>query len=143
MRYYGRHDVRVEDAPEPQTPQHGQVIVEPTFCGICGTDLHEYESGPIFTPRTPNAYSGAILPQILGHEFAGRVTSVGPGVETLSLETACRSSRRSAQEQTISAAAISPSWGQGPQSSALIGHGAAWRSAPSSTNTMRSACPTT
>ncbi|MBY2942429.1 Zinc-binding dehydrogenase (plasmid) [Rhizobium leguminosarum bv. trifolii] len=83
VRYYGRHDVRVEDAPEPQTPQHGQVIVEPTFCGICGTDLHEYESGPIFTPRTPNAYSGAILPQILGHEFAGRVTSVGPGVETL------------------------------------------------------------
>jgi (R,R)-butanediol dehydrogenase/meso-butanediol dehydrogenase/diacetyl reductase len=83
VRYYGRHDVRVEDAPEPQTPQHGQVIVEPTLCGICGTDLHEYESGPIFTPRTPNAYSGAILPQILGHEFAGRVTSVGPGVETL------------------------------------------------------------
>lgn len=83
IRYYGKHDVRVEEAAEPVSPQFGQVIVEPTFCGICGTDLHEFESGPIFTPKTPNAYSGAILPQILGHEFAGRVISIGPGVETL------------------------------------------------------------
>ncbi|CAN7235859.1 2,3-butanediol dehydrogenase [Rhizobium sp. LjRoot254] len=83
IRYYGKHDVRIEDAPEPGPLRHGQVMVEPSFCGICGTDLHEYESGPIFTPKKPNTYSGAILPQILGHEFAGRVVAVGEGVETL------------------------------------------------------------
>ena len=82
-RYYGKHDLRVEEAAEPPQPGHGEVVVAPTFCGICGTDLHEFESGPIFTPKTPNAYSGALLPQILGHEFAGRVVAVGPGVEAI------------------------------------------------------------
>ena len=42
-RYYGKHDLRVEDAAEPPQPGHGEVVVAPTFCGICGTDLHEFE----------------------------------------------------------------------------------------------------
>lgn len=83
VRLYDKHDVRVEKIPEPTEIGHGQVLVGPTFCGICGTDLHEYESGPIFTPKTPNAYSGAVLPQILGHEFAAKVVAVGEGVESV------------------------------------------------------------
>jgi (R,R)-butanediol dehydrogenase / meso-butanediol dehydrogenase / diacetyl reductase len=83
-RYYGKHDIRVEASPEPGALGFGQVLVQPTFCGICGTDLHEFESGPIFTPKTPNAFSGAILPQILGHEFSGRVLAVGEGVLSVS-----------------------------------------------------------
>ncbi|MBM3092427.1 alcohol dehydrogenase catalytic domain-containing protein [Ensifer sp. T173] len=82
-RLYDKHDVRVERIPEPTEIVHGQVLVGPTFCGICGTDLHEYESGPIFTPKTPNVYSGAVLPQILGHEFAAKVVAVGEGVESV------------------------------------------------------------
>lgn len=83
VRYYGKHDLRTEEAPEPGELRHGQVLVQPTYCGICGTDLHEFELGPIFTPAKPNAYSGAVLPQILGHEFAGRVIAVGDGVEAI------------------------------------------------------------
>ena len=83
VRFYAKHDVRVEDVVVHPALKHGQVLVRPSFCGICGTDLHEYESGPIFTPAEPNAYSGAVLPQILGHEFAARVVGVGEGVELL------------------------------------------------------------
>ena len=49
-------------------------------CGICGTDLHEYMAGPIVTPVEPHPLTGAQNPQILGHEFAGDVVAVGPGV---------------------------------------------------------------
>lgn len=49
-------------------------------CGICGTDLHEYVAGPIVTPVEPHPLTGARNPQILGHEFAGEVVGVGPGV---------------------------------------------------------------
>jgi len=49
-------------------------------CGICGTDLHEYVAGPIVTPVEPHPLTGAQNPQILGHEFAGDVVAVGPGV---------------------------------------------------------------
>ncbi len=83
VRLYDKHDVRVDKIPEPDEIGYGQVLVGPTFCGICGTDLHEYESGPIFTPKIPNAYSGAVLPQILGHEFAAKVVAVGEGVESV------------------------------------------------------------
>lgn len=79
VRFYDRHDIRVEGAAEPGTLKHGQVLIQPTRCGICGTDLHEFESGPIFTPKIRNAYSGAVLPQILGHEFSAKVIAVGDG----------------------------------------------------------------
>lgn len=74
--YYGKHDLRSRRMAEPPQPFHGKVVVAPTFCGNGGTNLHEFESEPIFTPKTPNAYSGALLLQILGHEFAGRVVTV-------------------------------------------------------------------
>ncbi|NTD86791.1 MULTISPECIES: 2,3-butanediol dehydrogenase [Rhizobium/Agrobacterium group] len=83
VRLYDKHDVRVDRIPEPTEIGHGQVLVGPTLCGICGTDLHEYESGPIFTPKTANPHGGAVLPQILGHEFAARVVAVGDGVESV------------------------------------------------------------
>ena len=83
VRFYGKHDLRTESTPGPGGLKPGQVLVRPTFCGICGTDLHEFESGPIFTPAKPNPYSGAVLPQILGHEFAGRVVAVADGVEAV------------------------------------------------------------
>ena len=48
------------------------------WCGICGTDLHEYEEGPIFVPPpgSPHPITGETLPLILGHEFAGTITEV-------------------------------------------------------------------
>src|SRR5205085_5507504 len=44
-RFYDQRDIRVEDVPEPEvTP--GMVGIDVAFCGICGTDLHEYLEGP-------------------------------------------------------------------------------------------------
>jgi (R,R)-butanediol dehydrogenase / meso-butanediol dehydrogenase / diacetyl reductase len=67
LRFYGSKDLRVEEVATPKTCGPRQVIVKVAWCGICGTDLHEYLAGPIFIPRQ----------QILGHEFSGRVVEVG------------------------------------------------------------------
>jgi (R,R)-butanediol dehydrogenase / meso-butanediol dehydrogenase / diacetyl reductase len=76
-RFYGKQDIRVEDVPEPQEPAGRQVLIEVDWCGICGSDLHEYRAGPIQVPVKPHPLTGAVLPQILGHEFAGRVIASG------------------------------------------------------------------
>ncbi len=48
-RWHGREDIRVEDVPVPEL-QPGHVAVDVAWCGICGSDLHEYLEGPIFIP---------------------------------------------------------------------------------------------
>lgn len=50
-RYYDNHDIRIEEIDAP-TPAAGEVLIDVAWCGICGTDLHEYLDGPIFVPRT-------------------------------------------------------------------------------------------
>ncbi|HEY2203672.1 MAG TPA: 2,3-butanediol dehydrogenase [Pseudonocardia sp.] len=77
--YNGRKDITVTEVPEP-TVGEGQVKLRVGFNGICGSDLHEYYAGPIFIPTEPHALTGQQLPLVLGHEFAGTVTEVGPGV---------------------------------------------------------------
>lgn len=83
VRYYGSGDVRFEDVDPPAYVGRRQVLVKPSLCGICGTDLHEYIDGPHWTPRPVNVFSGATLPQILGHEFGGEVVEVGEDVQGL------------------------------------------------------------
>jgi len=80
-RLYDRRDVRVETVADPsdQLAAH-DVLVHNRWCGICGTDLHEYAAGPIFIPREPHPYTGAKLPQIIGHEYGGTVLAVGSAV---------------------------------------------------------------
>jgi (R,R)-butanediol dehydrogenase/meso-butanediol dehydrogenase/diacetyl reductase len=86
VRFHAARDLRIEDVPEPSTPGPGEVLVKTAACGICGTDLHEYVSGPIVTPVDPHPLTGAQNPQILGHEFAGEVVAVGPGVTRVRVE---------------------------------------------------------
>jgi (R,R)-butanediol dehydrogenase/meso-butanediol dehydrogenase/diacetyl reductase len=78
--YHDRRDVRVEDVEEPAGPADGEVLVAPLWCGICGTDVHEYTDGPIVTPVDPHPLTGATNPQVLGHEFSAEVLEVGAGV---------------------------------------------------------------
>lgn len=79
--WHGRRDVRVEDMPEPPSPPPGQVKVKVVWCGICGTDLHEYLGGPLYIPAdAPHPLTGAQAPVILGHEMAGEVVEAGSGV---------------------------------------------------------------
>ena len=81
-RFHGKRDVRVEEVPTPHASDlaPNQVLVKNRFCGICGTDLHEYAAGPIFIPKEPHPYTGASLPQVLGHEYGGAVVAVGSAV---------------------------------------------------------------
>ncbi|CAB4743564.1 unannotated protein [freshwater metagenome] len=76
LTYYGRGDTgrgdfRIEDVPEP-TVVPGTVKIDVEWCGICGSDLHEFEADTV---------SGYSPPVILGHEFAGTVSAVGDGVD--------------------------------------------------------------
>lgn len=83
-RFHGRGDIRIDDVPEPQV-RPGTVKVEVEWCGICGTDLHEYLEGPIFAPAegAPHPLTGETVPVTLGHEFAGVVHEVGEGVDDI------------------------------------------------------------
>ena len=80
-RYHGREDVRIEEIAEPEL-RPGAVAIDVAFCGICGSDLHEYLDGPIFVPAPghPHPLSGEEAPVTLGHEFSGIVTAIGEGV---------------------------------------------------------------
>jgi (R,R)-butanediol dehydrogenase/meso-butanediol dehydrogenase/diacetyl reductase len=82
--FHGEHDVRVEEVTDPRPPGPGEVLLRPLWCGICGTDLHEYAMGPIVIPAKPHRLNGAQLPQVLGHEFSAEVLAVGPDVGTVS-----------------------------------------------------------
>ena len=78
--FYGAKDIRVENVAEPQSVAVGEVRLKPFWCGICGTDVHEYAMGPIVIPAKPHKLNGSILPQILGHEFSAEVLELGKGV---------------------------------------------------------------
>ncbi len=44
LLWHNQRDVRVEEVPEP-TVKPGTVKIKVKWCGICGTDLHEYLAG--------------------------------------------------------------------------------------------------
>lgn len=78
--WHGRGDVRVQYVPDPPLPLPGQLQVEVSWCGICGTDLHEYLAGPLYIPvANPHPLTGVQAPVVIGHEMSGRVTAVGEG----------------------------------------------------------------
>lgn len=79
-RFHGKSDIRIEDLDIPKIKEQDEVLVEVQWCGICGTDLHEYLVGPIVTPVSPHPLTGATLPQTLGHEFSANVVEAGAQV---------------------------------------------------------------
>ncbi|MDQ4134042.1 MAG: 2,3-butanediol dehydrogenase, partial [Actinomycetota bacterium] len=82
VRFHGKEDVRVEPVDEP-SPAAGEVKLRNAHSGICGSDLHVFyspeTSGLDFT--RPHPVTGAMPPQILGHEFSGTVVELGEGVD--------------------------------------------------------------
>ncbi|KAL4946834.1 hypothetical protein BDV06DRAFT_835 [Aspergillus oleicola] len=82
VRYHGPKDIRVEEIEEPVCGK-GEVKLRNTYCGICGSDLHEYTSGPVLIPKGPHNITHAQVPVIMGHEFGGIVEEVGEGVTHL------------------------------------------------------------
>jgi 2-desacetyl-2-hydroxyethyl bacteriochlorophyllide A dehydrogenase len=66
-------DLRVEAAAVP-VPGAGEVVVRVSASGLCGTDYR------IWSGDRPVRY-----PLVMGHEFIGRVESVGPGVDRVAV----------------------------------------------------------
>ena len=82
--WHGKKDIRVETVPVPPPPPPGWVQVAVDWCGICGSDLHEYLAGPIFIPADkPHPLTGKQGSVILGHEFSGKVVALGEGVNSV------------------------------------------------------------
>jgi (R,R)-butanediol dehydrogenase / meso-butanediol dehydrogenase / diacetyl reductase len=69
--YHGIRDIRIENIETP-VPGPGQALVSIKYCGICGSDLHEYLHGPF--PESP-----------FGHEACGNIAALGSGVSGFSI----------------------------------------------------------
>ncbi|WP_233204045.1 2,3-butanediol dehydrogenase [Halegenticoccus soli] len=83
-RFHDGGDVRVENiesAPVGRT----DVRIEVKACGICGSDLHEYRTGPHFTPQETHSKTGQRNPITMGHEFSGTVSEVGAEVSRIAV----------------------------------------------------------
>lgn len=79
--WHDRRDVRIEEVQGPPPPSKGLVQVKVSWCGICGTDLHEYSAGPIYIPVShPHPLTGVQAPVIIGHEMSGEIVEVGKDV---------------------------------------------------------------
>jgi L-iditol 2-dehydrogenase len=70
--YRGVNDVCLETVPVPEIGA-GELLIAVKSCGICGTDLKKIHTGSHSAPR------------IFGHETAGVVAAVGPGVSTFAV----------------------------------------------------------
>ncbi|MGM1048440.1 MAG: 2,3-butanediol dehydrogenase [Bacillota bacterium] len=84
LRWHAVKDLRLENIEEPK-PSKGEVKIKVEWCGICGSDLHEYTAGPIFIPLETHPLSGDKAPIVMGHEFSGQVVEVGEGVTRASV----------------------------------------------------------
>lgn len=68
----GARDVRLGTQPDPR-PGPGEALVRVRAVGICGTDIHYYRDGHVGPTKI-------VEPLVMGHEFAGEVVELGPGV---------------------------------------------------------------
>ncbi len=80
--WYGREDLRIMDIPEPSAAKD-QVKIKVQWCGICGSDVHEYREWPLIIAKKPHPLTGKSVPIVLGHEFSGDVVAVGEGVKRI------------------------------------------------------------
>jgi threonine dehydrogenase-like Zn-dependent dehydrogenase len=71
--WYGKHDMRVEEVPDPKILNPRDAIVKISSTAICGSDLHLYNG------YIPTMEKG----DIVGHEFMGEVVEVGSAVTNL------------------------------------------------------------
>ena len=78
----GENRVELVEFPSP-TPAAAGVVVDIAFCGICGTDIHAYQSGRPYNPA------------ICGHEWAGHRVGGRRRGEVVDRGRPCRRCRRS------------------------------------------------
>lgn len=73
-----RPDLEVRDWEDPEPGPH-DVVLEVQACGVCGSDMHFYETDEDDYILYPGLTK---FPTILGHEFSGKVVEVGKDVTT-------------------------------------------------------------
>lgn len=71
LKIPGTMEIRAAAFP---IPKEDEVIINVEYVGICGSDIHGFESGPFIPPKDKNQEIG------LGHECAGTVVEVGEKV---------------------------------------------------------------
>jgi threonine dehydrogenase-like Zn-dependent dehydrogenase len=74
-----RPRVSLETLPDP-VPGPKDVVIRPRACGICGSDVHFYETDPDGYMLYPGLTR---FPVVIGHEFSGEVLEVGREVQDL------------------------------------------------------------
>jgi len=74
--YLGESKVEVREFPDPE-PGPGEALIAMRVAGLCGSDLHKYHSS--------REWAAARKGMISGHEPAGVVAGLGPGVKGLSV----------------------------------------------------------
>jgi L-iditol 2-dehydrogenase len=65
--YRGPNDIRIETVPVPRIGRN-ELLVKVAVCGVCPTDIKKIHYGTVPPPR------------IFGHETAGTIVKVGPGL---------------------------------------------------------------
>ena len=73
MEAIGKIEIEEREVPKPKK---GEVLIKIGYVGICGSDVHYFETGAIgdFVVKPPF---------VLGHEAAGTVVELGEGVTSL------------------------------------------------------------
>jgi (R,R)-butanediol dehydrogenase/meso-butanediol dehydrogenase/diacetyl reductase len=66
----GKERVEIIEFDQPEPPVDG-VVVDIALCGVCGTDVHAWQSGSPYTPA------------ICGHEWTGTVSAAGADVRSV------------------------------------------------------------
>jgi threonine dehydrogenase-like Zn-dependent dehydrogenase len=70
VTFHGPGHVRVEEVPDPEIRDPGDVLLRVGRTAVCGSDLHVYEG------RIPGVLPGSVV----GHEYVGEVLEVGDDV---------------------------------------------------------------
>ena len=133
-------------SPSPPRLGPGEVLLRPCWCGICGTDLHEYAMGPIVIPTEPHPLNGSSCaadprPRVLGRGARGRPRgharcASGDRVSVMPLLFcgACYYCRRGLNHLCVSMACVGLSYGWGGI--------AELASCPSHVSVLPDRCPT-
>ena len=78
VAFAGPERMEMRDIAEPE-PGPGEIVVEVAYCGVCGSDLHEYAS------QAPSLRAAGMFQPVMGHEFTGTVSALGDDVNGISI----------------------------------------------------------
>ncbi len=65
--------IEIKDELRPE-PGPGQILIRVRAVGLCGSDIHYFKGCRDHEPDT-------VYPFVLGHEYAGEIAAIGPGVD--------------------------------------------------------------